>query len=131
MDIRKHVTMVGAIHIGFGILGLLAAFIVILVLVGTGFLVLSIEGDELPLRIMTGIAVFVTLLLAIFSVPEIIGGIGVLKYKNWARYLTLIIAVFNLFNVPIGTIVGFYTFWVLMQDEAESLFTAESGMVED
>ncbi len=131
MDMKKHITVVGAIHIGFGIIGLVAAFTVLIILVGTGLLVLSIEGDELPLTILASVAVFVTLFLAVLSIPELIGGIGVLKYKNWARYLVLIIAVLNLFNIPVGTAVGIYSIWVLMQDEAESLFTAETSVEED
>ena len=125
MNMKKHITVVGAIHIGFGIVGLIAAFIVLLVLIGTGVLVLSIEGDELPLTIMASVAVFVAIILGILSIPEIIGGIGVLKLKNWARYLVLVIAIFNLFNIPLGTAIGIYSIWVLMQDETESLFAAK------
>jgi hypothetical protein len=125
MNMKKHITVVGAIHIGFGIVGLIAAFIVLLVLIGTGVLVLSIEGDELPLTIMASVAVFVAIILGILSIPEIIGGIGILKLKNWARYLVLVIAIFNLFNIPLGTAIGIYSIWVLMQDQTESLFDAE------
>ena len=131
LEMRKHITAVGAIHIGFGIIGLFAAFVVLVILVGTGALVLAIEGDELPLTIMASVAVFVGLIMGILSLPAIIGGIGVLKHKNWARYLILIIAVFNLFNIPVGTAVGIYSIWALMQDETENLFSAEPSEVED
>lgn len=126
MNIRKHITAVGAIHLGFGVLGLIVAFIVFVTLVGTGILILSIEGEQVPLTIMASVAVFVGLILAIFSIPGIIGGIGVLKHKNWARYLLLIISVLNLFNVPVGTAVGIYSIWVLMQDKTEELFAASA-----
>ena len=131
MEMRKHITAVGAIHIGFGIIGLFSAFVVLVILVGTGALVLAIEGDELPLTIMASVAVIVGLIMGILSLPAIIGGIGVLKHKNWARYLILIIAVFNLFNIPVGTAVGIYSIWALMQDETENLFSAEASEVED
>ena len=131
MDMKKHVTAVGAIHIGFGILGLIAAFIVLVVLIGSGLLVLSIEGDELPLTILASVAVFVTIFLAILSVPELIGGLGILNYKNWARYLVIVVSVLNLFNIPVGTAVGIYSIWVLMQDETETLFVTEASVVED
>jgi hypothetical protein len=131
MDMKKHITVVGAIHIGFGIVGLIVAFIVVVVLVGTGILVLSIQGEELPLTIMASIAVFVALIMGILSIPELIGGIGVLKYKNWARYLILILSVINLFNIPFGTAVGIYSIWILMQDETEKLFTEKTDMEED
>ena len=131
MDMKKHITVVGAIHIGFGVLVLFAALIVFVVLIGTGVLVLSIEGDELPLTIMASVAVFVTIILGVLSIPEIIGGIGVLKHKNWARYLVIVIAIFNLFNIPLGTAIGIYSIWVLMQDETENLFNVVEEESED
>jgi hypothetical protein len=60
------------------------------------------------------------------SIPGVIGGIGLLKRKPWARILVLILAVFDLLNVPIGTAVGVYTIWVLIQEETEQLFSAEA-----
>jgi len=129
---EKHVTVVGALHIGFGILGILAAMVVfgvvIIVFAGTvGPGVLS--GDREALAILTaigsGVALLlsgVALLLVLLSVPGIIGGIGLLKRKPWARILVMILAAFDLMNIPIGTAVGVYTFWVLVQDETVGLF---------
>lgn len=47
--------------------------------------------------------------------------IGLLKYKSWARILTLILGVFALFSFPIGTLIAVYTFWVLTNEEAAKL----------
>ena len=63
--------------------------------------------------------------LFLLSFPGIIGGIGLLKYKNWARYLVLLLAVFDLFMVPLGTVFAIYTFWVLVQDKTVAIFTGE------
>jgi len=73
--------------------------------------------------VATAIAVFFITL----SVPEIVGGIGLLKHRGWARILVLILAVLDLFLIPIGTIVGIYTMWVLLNDETTKLFTKDSG----
>ena len=134
---QQHVTVVGVLRIGFGALGILAAIIVILVAmivfastVGPGVL----SGDEEALRILTaigsGVGLFlcgVALFVVLLSVPGIIGGIGLLKLNPWARYLVLILAVVDLFNIPIGTAAGVYTIWVLMQDETAQLFAPESS----
>jgi len=133
---EQHVTVVGVLRIGFGALGIFTAIIVLLVAmivfaatVGPGVL----SGDEEALRILTAIGSGVGLLLfgvalfvALLSVPGIIGGIGLLRLEPWARYLVLILAVFDLFNIPIGTAAGVYTIWVLMQDETAQLFAPGS-----
>jgi len=39
----------------------------------------------------------------------------------------MIIAVLDLFLIPIGTLIGVYTLWVLMNDETAKLFAQGSG----
>jgi hypothetical protein len=119
---KQHISVVGALHIGMGALGILAAIIVFVVLVGVGALADDPDGTRILAFIGTVTAFF---LLAI-SVPGIIGGIGLLQEKPWARILVLILAGFNLFNIPIGTAVGIYTIWVLLQEETAQLFDAAS-----
>ena len=119
---KQHVTVVGALHIGLGALGILAAIIVFVVLVGVGALADDPEGT----RVLTFIGTVTAFFLFVLSVPGIIGGIGLLQGKQWARILVLILAGLNLFNIPIGTAVGIYTIWVLLQEETAQLFTTGS-----
>ncbi len=118
-NMKQHVTIVGALNIGLGALGLLTAFIVFAAVVGGGF----ISGDSEAIRITLLVGSLVGGLLAVLSIPAIVAGIGVLRYQNWARIMTLILSAFNLFNIPIGTAVAIYTFWALMQDETVAMFT--------
>ena len=115
---KQHVTVVGALHIGLGALGICIASVVFLAVVGGGL----ISGDQDAIFITGIVGSTIAAVLAVLSVPGIIGGIGLLKYKPWARILVLILSVFNLVNIPIGTAVGIYTIWVLMQDETAELF---------
>ena len=55
------------------------------------------------------------------SAPSIIAGIGLLYHKQWA-VLTIILSVIHLFSVPVGTALGIYGLWVLLQRETEPLF---------
>jgi hypothetical protein len=120
---EKHVTVVGALRIGFGALGILVAIFVFALLVGIG----ALSGDREARPILTFVGLGVGLFLGVLSVPGIIGGIGLLKLKPWARYLVLIVSVLDLLNIPIGTAVGAYSIWVLMQDETAQLFAAGSS----
>jgi hypothetical protein len=122
MDMKQHITVVAALNIGLGALGVLLSIITFVVLTGIG--VLSGDRDALP--ILTFIAVIAAGFLAVISVPDTIGGIGLLKRQPWARILVLILSVLKLINFPLGTIVGVYSIWVLMQDEAVQLLTASS-----
>jgi hypothetical protein len=38
----------------------------------------------------------------------------------------LILGALNLFNIPFGTALGLYTFWVLLNDEAGALFARKA-----
>jgi len=59
--------------------------------------------------------------------PGLIGGIGVIKHQPWARIVLLVVGILNLLFVPFGTILGIYTIWVLMHEDAKRLF--ETGQV--
>lgn len=123
MTMEKHVQVVGALHIGLSILGILAAVVVLLSLLLPAWIVAS-EGDTEAVPILISIGCGVSGFLGLLSIPGIVGGIGVLRHRRWARIVILIVAVLNLVNIPIGTAVGVYTLWVLMQDETEQLFMA-------
>jgi hypothetical protein len=121
-QMEKHVTAVGVIRIGWGIVGILAAILILTLLVGVGVFL----GEQLGALLATigsGIAV----LALVLSVPDIVGGIGVLRRKSWARYMVLVLAVLDLINIPVGTAVGIYSIWVLVQDETAQLFVSESS----
>ena len=62
------------------------------------------------------------ILVLICAVPGIVAGIGLLKFRPWARILTIVLSALNLFNVPIGTAVGVYGLWTLLNSETEQLF---------
>ena len=124
---RKHVTFVGALHIGWGAFGLLVALTVLLLVVGGGM----IGGAESKEPIVFAVTAIMGALIALWAVclcvPGIIGGIGALRLKPWARYLVLVLSVLYLFNIPIGTAVGVYSIWVMAQDKTAKLFAGTSG----
>ncbi|MCU0361794.1 MAG: hypothetical protein MUD02_04085 [Bacteroidales bacterium] len=119
---KKHVTVVGAIHIGFGVLGLVGALAAFFALnFARGF----VEGEEVPSMVLGFLSVSVPLLIGFLSTLGLVGGIGLLSYQPWARYLVIVVAALGCLNIPIGTLKGVYSLWVLLQDETIKLFTKE------
>lgn len=117
-DVKKHITVVAAIHIAFGVLGLVLGALVFLVVVGVGLL----SGDQDAFAITSVVGTAIGAFMGVLSLPSVLAGAGLLRFKPWARLLTLILAALNLVNIPIGTLIGIYTVWVLLQDETEALF---------
>jgi hypothetical protein len=113
-----HVTAVGALCIGLSVLCILGGGFLFVLLAGIGFL----SHDQDASMILSTIGSIIAGFLVIISIPGIIGGIGLLKRREWARILVLIISALNLLNIPIGTAVGAYSIWVLVQRETILLF---------
>ena len=117
MDMKQHLNVAAALNIGLGVVGLVLAIIAFVFLAGIGL----ISGDPDAMPVLTIIAFVAGGFLFIFSVPDIIGGIGLAKRKSWSRILVLILSVLKLVNFPVGTAVGVYSIWVLVQDEATQM----------
>lgn len=121
MTFDQHLKIVAAIHIVLGGLGLLGAAFIWLLLVGAGM-----ASGEADAFFVTGtLGAVVGGFLALTALPGLIGGIGILKDKNWARILLLIVSAFLVFHVPLGTLAAIYTFWTLLRQEASERFSGE------
>ncbi|OGU55926.1 MAG: hypothetical protein A2V66_18455 [Ignavibacteria bacterium RBG_13_36_8] len=118
---QKHVTIVAVLKIGFGVLGLIIGLTLFVLLAGIGVATQEIKA----ISILTIVGTVLGAFFIILAIPGIIGGIGLLNHKPWARILILILSVIDLINIPIGTAVGIYSIWVLVQDETIKLFSEE------
>jgi hypothetical protein len=115
---NDHITAVGALSIGLSVLGILIGIFAFVLLTGIGFVAHNEDATSILAIIGFAIGVF----LLILSIPGIIGGIGLLKRREWARILVLITSAFHLLNFPIGTIIGGYSIWVLVQQDTIRIF---------
>jgi hypothetical protein len=116
---KKHVTLVGSLQIGFSTLGLMAAAAVFFALT---FARHFTENDEVPQVVLGFLSVSIPVLIGFLSILGLVGGIGVLVYKSWARYLVIVLATLGCVNIPFGTAKGVYTIWVLINDETVKMF---------
>jgi hypothetical protein len=74
------------------------------------------------LPILGGIGLLVFVLMLALSIPGIVAGWGLLKFRSWARILTVVLSALHLFHVPFGTALGIYGLWVLLSNEGQKLF---------
>jgi hypothetical protein len=94
--------------------------------IGTASGIVGLNADSkdaavaLPIIGIAGTAL-VVFLFAI-SLPGLITGIGLLKMQPWARIAGMVLGVIHLINIPIGTILGIYALWVLLNKDTERLF---------
>jgi hypothetical protein len=124
--VNKHITLLGVLHIANSALGILAAVIVFTILTGAGML----SGDPEAMTITAIVGSAIALFLLVLSLPGLVGGIGLLQHRQWARILVLVVGFLNLLNIPIGTALGVYTIWVLLREDTVPFFngpTTHSG----
>lgn len=64
------------------------------------------------------------------GILSVIAGWGLLRMKQWARWLSLVLGIFTLFAFPIGTVIGAFIIWYLLkQDVREAFEMAEGGIL--
>jgi tRNA A-37 threonylcarbamoyl transferase component Bud32 len=120
---EKHVTLVAVLGIVFGGLGIAIGLMGLAAISGGGL----ISGDIIAMRITRIVGPAVALFFFLTSVPEVIAGIGLLKRRSWARILAIVLAILDLIHIPIGTAIGIYALWVLLNDETARLFADASA----
>jgi hypothetical protein len=116
---RKHVTVVGAIHIGFGAIGLIGAVAIFFAL---NFARGQVGNDDVAQTVIGFLSISLPLLVGFMSTLGLVGGIGLLAFQPWARILVIVVAALGCLNIPIGTLKGVYSLWVLLQDETIAMF---------
>ncbi len=115
---RQHVIAVGWLQIGLSIIWILVVFLIAALLWSVGTYSHDYEVAEIlniiaPIIIICGIAT---------ALPGIIGGIFLLQFREWSRILVIIVSFIDLINFPVGTALGTYSLWVLLNNDTIKLF---------
>lgn len=119
VDMDKHLNVLAYLHIGYSLVGLLGAVVLLMFLSGVGLIPTLNSGRIAPLAVLTLIATIIGFLMILRLLPGLVGGIGLLKRKQWSRILLIVVAILDLFAIPLGTALGIYTLWVLFNPATE------------
>jgi len=121
----QQVKILGILHIVFGSLCILGGLICLAVMGGIAGIVGASDQSRdaaVAVPILAAIGAFVCILCLVVGLPGLIGGVGLLQYRPWARITVIVISALDLIHIPIGTALGIYGFWVLLNPETEALF---------
>jgi hypothetical protein len=116
---KKHVTLVAALQIGFSAMGIIGATIIFFVFSFAGSFIEEVDVAGVVIKFM---GTFLPALILLASILGLIAGIGLLSFQKWSRFMAMVLAAIGCFVFPVGTIIGIYSLWVLMQDETATLF---------
>ncbi len=122
-DMETHVSILGWLFIiGHALFLAIGAF-VFLLLMGVGLF--TADSEAMP--VLAIVATFVGGLMAVLALPGLLAGYGLLRRRTWGRILALVVAALNIFNVPIGTVLALYAFYVLLQTSANDYFAGQAA----
>lgn len=114
-----HLTILGVIY-ALTSLGELVAALALFGVAGVGAFMPEPLAAVLVATLGTALGVF----FLILAIPGLLLAWGLIGRNPWAVPLGWILAILNLLNFPIGTALGLYTMWVLMQSETKLLLRA-------
>jgi hypothetical protein len=121
--LQLHVTILGWLLIVANAIVLLMGMCGCLLMAGIG----AASGDPQALAILSVIGAVCGAFFVVLAVPGLLAGYGLLIRASWGRVLAIVVGVLGLFNFPVGTAIGVYALWVLLQNSATEYFTpAES-----
>jgi hypothetical protein len=114
--LRDHLKVLGWLYLATGGLVLLLAAVA-----GT---ILGVAGLATAAAELGVVAFAVSIVIAAVAVPSLICGWGLLTYRPWARVLGIVLSALQLGNFPVGTAMGGYGLWVLLNEDAKRLLDA-------
>jgi len=115
---NTQVKVIGWLYIIMSALNLLGAACLSTLIFGGGL----ISQDQTAVAVTGIVAVVCGGMLVLLAIPGLIVGVGLLKFKEWARILGIVLSVINLLNFPLGTALGIYALIILLNDETTPLF---------
>jgi hypothetical protein len=124
--VDTHVKVLGVIYLAVGACMLLAAAFLVVTMGGVAGIVRATADPHdatiaIPILGLAGTA-FV-MFLGVMGLPSVVTGYGLLNFRPWSRILGIVLSAVSLINIPLGTAVGAYGLWVLLNKETERLFS--------
>ena len=111
------ITLLAVLHFFSGGIGIVASLFLLLI----GFVPLMVmrAAPALAMLILFFIGAVV---VGAVSILAIFTGVGLLRMRNWARWVTIVLAILSLPAFPFGTVVGGLIIWYMLQDSVAVLF---------
>ncbi|TAH51261.1 MAG: hypothetical protein EYC68_11160 [Chloroflexota bacterium] len=117
-DLELHIPIVGWLFI------ICSALLLTIGIIGFFFLTSFgvVANDPQAALVLGTIGMWGGIFFFVLALPGFLAGYGLLQHKEWGRILAIVVAFLNLLNFPLGTLLGLYTLWVLLQTSANEYF---------
>jgi hypothetical protein len=116
---KDHVKVIGILWVVFGVFCLGLACLALLFFFGVAQIP---NVEDIEPGVLRFIGILASSFLGLIGLPQIIGGLGLIQHKEWARILMLVISFVSLVHVPFGTALGVYTMIILFNPQTVKLF---------
>lgn len=117
----NHRKVLAILNLVVGGLGACAGFLALAVFWGLAFVAaLAGEASAAGAFVLFLLGLFVGGLVLALHAPALVGGLAMLRGREWADAVVLIASVLNLLSFPYGTALGVYGLWVLFSEEASA-----------
>ena len=120
---RQHVPILGWCFIVYHAIVAVIGVVVGAIVSGAG----AISGEREAIFVTGAVGIGIACFLIVLSLPGIIAGFGLLKFRPWARILAIILGALHLLSFPFGTALGVYALVVLLHNETAVDFGAQQG----
>lgn len=119
---RTHLNVLAILYVLTSIGEVLAG----LALIGIASVGGAFTGDVFLWSMIAGLGSIFGAFLIMLGLPGLFLAYGLWRARWWARPLGFVLGILNLLNPPIGTILGIYTLWALMQEETRVLMDRDA-----
>jgi hypothetical protein len=121
--VKEHIRLLGILWMALSAINVVGGMVLV-VIANTLF---AAHGNVPPTGAAVWLRPFLTFIGALVLAKAALGfisGWGLLQHEPWGRLLSLIAAFISLFNIPLGTALGIYTFWVLLPSQSDDEYRA-------
>jgi hypothetical protein len=124
--VQEHVRLVGILWMAYSALSVVGGVVLVVVAHTLFGRMINIPNGPPP-EITSWLRPFLTFiggLILVKAAAGFIAGWGLLQREPWARVVALVVGFISLFNVPLGTVLGIYTLWVLLPAQSDDEYQA-------
>jgi hypothetical protein len=125
-SMAQHVDLLGLLYIIWGALSLVVGVAILVLAFGALAIIATADRPEQTAGLAASLTAVAFFLLGggglAWGAAHSWSGLGVRRYRPWARLVALALAIINLFFLPFGTALGIYALWVLITDQGRRLF---------
>lgn len=115
---ESRIRTLGGLYLAISAVGIVSACLAFVAIAPWGLL----SGDPTATAILAGVGGAVAAVLLALSAPSLIAGLALRSRRSWARVYAMVLAALLLVWFPLGTILGTYTLYVLLQPDIRLYF---------